>query len=208
MSDPEMPKAKGLDTKKLKGRDIAALLICAAVILYFTHGDLWDRPSRPSESASSAPTPPQGEKSQSTATSAGPSVWRRTLTEDPFESSKKTLKYAATSEGNNSFLILLCKGGALQFAWQYSESGRAPVVGMQMELMIRFDDLPPFKEEWTWSADSPILSPVGRDRKFLDQMNGKRKLAIKSTVAEGTIGVFNITGFDQAYSEARQLCKA
>ena len=76
-----------------------------------------------------------------------------------------------------------------------------------MELIFRLDGDPTFNQEWGWSALQPLFYPKADQKtSFLNSMIGKSKLAIKSVIADASYGVFDITGFDEAYNEIKTTC--
>ena len=79
-------------------------------------------------------------------------------------------------------------------------------MGLDMELIFRLDNNPPFNQNWGWSSSQPLMYPKDDESQFLDLMRGNSKLAIKSVVAEASYGVFDITGFDEAYKEIKSTC--
>ncbi len=151
-----------------------------------------------------------GAPSKAATISASPaqeiSKWDRELKTDPFDDKKKTLSFTNTAEQGGGYLLLMCEENALKFFWQYALSGKSPFAGMTMEVALRIDNEPPFNEEWGWSAAQPLMYPKGDKVVFLDKLAGKQKFAIKSVVADASYGVFNIAGFDKAYSEVKSLC--
>lgn len=134
------------------------------------------------------------------------SKWDREFKTDPFDDKKKTLSFTNTAEQGGGYLLLMCENNALKFFWQYALSGKSPFAGIDMEVALRIDNEPPFNEEWGWSAAQPLMYPKGDKVVFLDKLVGKQKFAIKSVVADASFGVFNIAGFDKAYSEVKSLC--
>lgn len=145
------------------------------------------------------------DKNSSSFSASSSSNWERTFTKDAFND-KSTLRFLANASEGQGYLLLLCEEGTLKFFWQYGSSGRAPFGGMDMDIMVRIDDMPTFEEEWGWGATQPLMFPKGEKTVFLDKLVGKKRLALKSVLAQSTYAVFNISGFDQAYREVKKAC--
>jgi len=136
----------------------------------------------------------------------GPSKWERSFKEDPFDDKKKTLNFVNRSEQGVGALLLMCEDNVPKFFWQYADSGKAPFAGMDMEVILRLDNEPTFNEQWGWAASQPLMYPKGNKIQFLNKLVGKQKFALKSVLADATYGVFDITGFDKAFGEIKEMC--
>jgi hypothetical protein len=134
------------------------------------------------------------------------SAWTREFKVDPFDDKKKTLSFQTAAKEGAGYLLLLCEDNRIKFFWQYALSGKGPGMGMDMELTFRLDGEPTFNQDWGWSATQPLFYPKGDKAPFLNDLIGKSKLAVKSTLIDSAYGVFDVSGFDEAYTEVKTVC--
>jgi hypothetical protein len=142
------------------------------------------------------------------------SGWLKTINQDPFNDRKVivvlqvasadrvgTLAYGCANDGNG-------KIEEMSF-WRYSNGagGSNAVLGMEIDVAIRFDDGPVSTEKWKWIPQQNNLQPKDGGLEFFQKLKGKKRVALKETTFSDQVGVFDISGFDSEHKNALSRCK-
>ena len=132
--------------------------------------------------------------------------WTKSVEKDDFDDKVFKLWFTATrTSGALAFVFGCDNRGNFSLYWQYARNGTSGVPAMDMGVVYRLDSDPPVEEEWSWLPMNATIRPNDASA-FMKKIISKKKLAIKSTLG-GDVGVFDISGANKAYQEAKNTCK-
>jgi hypothetical protein len=132
--------------------------------------------------------------------------WTKSVEKDDFDDKVFKLWFTATrTSGALEFVFGCDNSGKFSLYWQYARNGQSGVPAMDMGVVYRLDSDPPVEEEWSWLPMNANIRPKDASA-FMKKMISKKKLAIKTTLG-GDVGVFDISGANKAYQEAKNTCK-
>jgi TonB family protein len=137
------------------------------------------------------------------------SKWDKTVEKDDFDDSKFQIWYTAASlkNGGGEFVFGCGNQKKLSFYWQHSKRGVDGIMAMDMDVTVRLDSDAPTGERWYWVPANATIRPNDAAA-FMKKIMSKQKIAIKLDLGVGAeIGIFDISGLDKAYQEAKTLCK-
>ncbi len=131
--------------------------------------------------------------------------WTKSLQKDAFDDKVFDLWFSATrSSGGDRFVFGCDNEGKLSVYWQVGKE-QSGIMAMDMGVVIRLDSDPSFEEDWRWTPAQATIRPKDA-AEFLKKILPKKKLAIKTSLG-GDVGVFDISGANKAYQEAKNACK-
>ena len=140
--------------------------------------------------------------------------WEKIVKKDPFDDKKVTAILRSPSADRSGTFVYGCSNegsGKIEERtfWSYSTTPPQKNVplGLDLEISIRFDQEVVATEQWKWIAQSNILQPKDGGIAFIQKIKGKRKLALKESSFTDQVAVFDISGFDAAYTNIILECK-
>jgi uncharacterized protein len=162
------------------------------------------------QSASSQPATSTSSNRQQTSDSQQKfdertSKWKKITEKDAFDDKKFQVWYQATRISGGAEFVFGCGNeGRLSLYWQYALAGRSGLMDMDMGVEIRLDADTPFQEEWRVSFGRATMRP-NNAKVFMERLQGKQKIAIR-TMLGGDTGIFDISGINAAYEDAKRAC--
>jgi len=133
-------------------------------------------------------------------------AWNKSVEKDPFDDKVfKLWFYASRISGGVNFVFGCDNEGKFNLYWEYARQGQSGVMAMDMGVVIRLDSDPSIEEDWYWLPANATIRP-NDGAAFMNKILSKKKLAIKSSLG-GDMGVFDISGVNKAYQEAKTTCK-
>ena len=131
--------------------------------------------------------------------------WTKSLEKDAFDDKVFNLWFSASRiSGGDQFVFGCDNEGALSLYWQVGKE-QSGIMAMDMGVVIRLDAEPAFEEDWKWTPAQATVRPKDASA-FLKKILSKKKFAIKTALG-GDVGIFDISGANKAYQEAKNTCK-
>ena len=131
--------------------------------------------------------------------------WTKSLEKDAFDDNVFNLWFfASRSSGGGKFVFGCDNEGKLSVYWEVGKE-QSEIMAMDMGVVIRLDSDPSSEEEWRWTPAQATIRPKDA-AEFLKRILPKKKMAIKTSLG-GDVGIFDISGANKAYQEAKSACK-